>query len=83
MLLYGNTLFHFKLSVPANHEKYEFGIVERQLQFFSEKKKMFARISESELSRDDKGFVLRIMKLDPKKRPSAADLLQDEWLDKL
>ena len=110
MLLYGNTLFHFKLSVPANHEKYEFGIVELQWQFFSpfplsyqeicppetlgilvfimqnippEKKKMFARISESELSRDDKEFVLRIMKLDPKKRPSAADLLQDEWLDKL
>lgn len=47
-----------------------------------EKKKMFARISESELSKDDKEFVLGIMKLDPRHRPSAADLLQDEWFDK-
>lgn len=47
-----------------------------------EKKKMFARISESELSKDDKEFVLRIMKLNPRHRLSAADLLQDEWFDK-
>jgi serine/threonine protein kinase len=44
-----------------------------------EKKKPFSRISEQEISREDKEFILRIMKLDPRDRPSARELLQDKW----
>lgn len=29
---------------------------------------------------EDKEFVLRVMKLDPRDRPSARQLLEDEWL---
>ncbi|KAE8351909.1 putative serine/threonine protein kinase [Aspergillus coremiiformis] len=46
-----------------------------------EKKKPFSRISEKEVSKKDKEFILRIMKLDPRYRPSAAELLQDQWFD--
>jgi len=41
----------------------------------------FARISEREVSKEDKKFILRIMKLDPRDRPSAKQLLDDEWFD--
>ncbi|KAB8257634.1 kinase-like domain-containing protein [Aspergillus pseudonomiae] len=46
-----------------------------------EMKKPFTRISEKELAKEDKEFILRIMKLDPRERPSAAELLQDKWFD--
>jgi serine/threonine protein kinase len=40
---------------------------------------LFSRISEREISTEDKEFVLRIMKLDPRDRPSAEELLEDKW----
>lgn len=46
-----------------------------------EEKKPFSLISERELSKEDKEFVLRIMKLDPRDRPSATELLEDKWFD--
>ena len=44
-----------------------------------EKMKPFARIGEREICNADKAFVLKIMKLDPRDRPTARELLQDEW----
>jgi serine/threonine protein kinase len=44
-----------------------------------EKMKPFGRIGEREISKEDKAFVLKIMKLDPGDRPTAKELLQDEW----
>jgi serine/threonine protein kinase len=44
-----------------------------------ERRKPFSRISEQEISKEDKEFVLKVMKLDPRDRPSAAELLQDKW----
>lgn len=41
--------------------------------------KPFNLIRASEISTEDKAFVMRIMKLDPRDRPSAKELLQDEW----
>ena len=41
--------------------------------------KPFARIIEREVSKMDKEFVLKLMKLDPRDRPSAEELLKDEW----
>ncbi|KAF4624047.1 hypothetical protein G7Y89_g14130 [Cudoniella acicularis] len=43
-----------------------------------EKMKPFVRVTEREIS-EDKAFVLKIMKLDPKNRPTAKELLEDEW----
>lgn len=39
----------------------------------------FHRISAMEVSPADKEFLLRIMKLDPSDRPTAQQLLEDEW----
>lgn len=44
-----------------------------------EKMKPFRNIGEREISKEDKAFVLKIMKLDPRDRPTATELLQDEW----
>jgi serine/threonine protein kinase len=45
------------------------------------KQKPFANISTEEVSSEDKKFILKIMKLDPRDRPSAQQLLDDEWFD--
>ncbi|KAI9929490.1 hypothetical protein MW887_000963 [Aspergillus wentii] len=45
-----------------------------------ERKRPFARITEKEISKEDKEFVVNIMKLDPRDRPSAAELLHKRWL---
>ncbi|WQF82180.1 Putative protein kinase [Colletotrichum destructivum] len=41
--------------------------------------KPFARVTPREVPSADKEFLLKIMKLDPGDRPSAEDLLADEW----
>ena len=41
--------------------------------------KPFKRIAEREISKEDKAFLLKIMKLDPRDRPTAKELLEDEW----
>ena len=46
-----------------------------------ENKKPFSRIAEREVSKEDKEFILKIMRLDPRERPSAAELLRDKWFD--
>ena len=43
------------------------------------KQKPFTNISTEEVSSEDKRFILKIMKLDPRDRPSAQQLLDDEW----
>jgi serine/threonine protein kinase len=45
-----------------------------------EKLKRFQYLSEREICNVDKAFVLKTMKLDPRDRPTASELLQDEWL---
>jgi serine/threonine protein kinase len=44
-----------------------------------ENMKPFGRIGAREISEEDKAFILKIMKLDPRDRPTAKELLQDEW----
>ncbi|KAI1909749.1 hypothetical protein LOZ61_004811 [Ophidiomyces ophidiicola] len=39
----------------------------------------FPYVKEREICDIDKAFILKIMKLDPRDRPTAADLLHDEW----
>lgn len=41
--------------------------------------KPFKRIGERDILKEDKTFLLKIMKLDPRDRPPAKELLEDEW----
>lgn len=40
---------------------------------------LFSRISEKEICREDKAFISKIMKMDWRARPTAKELLQDDW----
>ncbi|KAF2432676.1 STE/STE20 protein kinase [Tothia fuscella] len=40
-------------------------------------RKPFSQVSSSEVSREDREFICKIMKLDPRDRPTAKELLQD------
>lgn len=44
-----------------------------------EKLRPFHLTSTQEICQEDKEFILRTMKLDPRDRPSARQLLEDEW----
>ncbi|KKZ60399.1 hypothetical protein EMCG_00685 [[Emmonsia] crescens] len=46
-----------------------------------EKLRPFSLASQQEISKEDKEFVLKIMKLDPRDRPTAKKLLKDEWFN--
>ncbi|KKK17279.1 serine/threonine protein [Aspergillus ochraceoroseus] len=46
-----------------------------------EKLKPFSLASQREISKQDKDFLLKIMKLDPRDRPTAKELLEDEWFN--
>lgn len=42
----------------------------------------FSLVTEREVVKEDKEFILRIMKMDWRDRPTAKELLQDEWFHK-
>ncbi|KAK5011739.1 hypothetical protein LTR28_006375 [Elasticomyces elasticus] len=44
-----------------------------------DKRTPFALASEQEISKEDRTFICKVMKPDPRERPSAKELLQDEW----
>lgn len=39
----------------------------------------FSMSEDEELLKEDRDFIVRMMTLDPRDRPTAKDLLQDEW----
>lgn len=41
--------------------------------------KPFSMASSKEISKEDREFVCKLMRLDPRDRPSAEELLWDEW----
>jgi serine/threonine protein kinase len=41
----------------------------------------FHRTTEREVSPEDKEFIGKILKMDPRDRPSAKELLQDPWFE--
>jgi serine/threonine protein kinase len=43
------------------------------------KMKLFEYVTDQEIIKEDKAFILKTMKLDPRDRPTAKELLQDEW----
>ena len=44
-----------------------------------EKMTPFRQVTEREVTREDKEFILKIMQMDWRDRPTAKELLQDEW----
>ena len=44
--------------------------------------KPFEHAEDPEFSKSDREFICRIMKFDPRLRPTAEDLLKDEWFDR-
>lgn len=45
----------------------------------AEKRKPFHAITEREISKEDNVFLQKIMKLDPRDRPTAKEILEDAW----
>lgn len=43
----------------------------------------FQRISRTEISHRDRDFLCKIMKMDPRDRPTVKELLEDEWFDEM
>lgn len=44
-------------------------------------RKPFSLVSASEVSREDRDFVCKIMKLDPRDSPTARELLHNKWFE--
>lgn len=44
-------------------------------------RKPFHMIKDKEFEQEDKTFLLKIMKLDPRDGPTAKELLQDKWFE--
>ena len=44
-----------------------------------QKWKPFAKAEDKELAEEDRKFICRVMKLDPRDRTTAKELLQDPW----
>ena len=57
------------------------GILEAVINLINEHnlQKPFRLSVDKELSDEDRLFVCKIMKLDPRDRPTAKELLEDEW----
>lgn len=63
----------------ADDERLE--ILAKTIHFINDNslKKPFHLSTDKELSKEDRDFICKIMKLDPRDRPTAKELLQDEW----
>ncbi|PVH82014.1 putative serine/threonine protein kinase [Cadophora sp. DSE1049] len=66
--------------LPKEDERWEF-IGDATLYIIDHQKwKPFAKAEDKELAEEDRTFICKIMKLDPRDRPTANELLQDLWL---
>ncbi|OJJ71915.1 hypothetical protein ASPBRDRAFT_196048 [Aspergillus brasiliensis CBS 101740] len=83
-LIWGFDFHLFEPDVPEGHELYDVKETQENIMRVMsvippEKLKPFRYLREREICDADKAFVLRIMKLDPRDRPTVKELLQDEW----
>lgn len=44
-------------------------------------RKPFSMAEDSELSIEDRNFICKIMRMDPRERPTAKQLLEDSWFN--
>ncbi|TVY78112.1 Serine/threonine-protein kinase US3-like protein [Lachnellula suecica] len=66
--------------LPEEDERWEFIGDATQYIIDNHKWKPFAKAEDKELAVEDRTFICKIMKLDPRDRPTAKELLQDQWL---
>lgn len=66
--------------LPKEDERWEFIGDATQYIIDNQKWKPFAQAEDEELAEEDRTFICKIMKLDPRNRPTAKELLQDSWL---
>lgn len=87
--------FHtFEPEEPESHEMYDTKVVVNQHQWLGPFPISYKEIADEdaqeviigimsavppEICNEDKAFILKIMKLDPRDRPIVRELLQDEW----
>lgn len=64
----------------ANEER--LGILTAAINYVNENRLqlLFSVSEDEELLKEDRDFIMRMMKLDSRNRPTAKDILQDEWL---
>ena len=44
-------------------------------------RKPFSMAEDAELTVEDRNFICKIMKMDPRERPTAKELLDDQWFN--
>jgi casein kinase II subunit alpha len=66
--------------LPQEDERWEFIGDATQYIIDHQKWKPFAKAEDKELAEEDRTFICKIMKLDPRDKPTARELLQDPWL---
>lgn len=66
--------------LPEDDERWEYIGDATQYIIDNQKWKPFAMAEDKELAEEDRTFICKIMKLDPRDRPTAKELLQDPWL---
>ncbi|KAL5328463.1 hypothetical protein ACEPPN_001962 [Leptodophora sp. 'Broadleaf-Isolate-01'] len=67
--------------LPKEDERWEFIGDATQYIIDHQKWKPFAQAEDKELAEEDRTFICRVMRLDPRNRPTAEELLQDPWLE--
>lgn len=72
-------LTYFEI-LPKDDQRWEFIGDATQYIIDNKKWKPFAQAEDEELSEEDRTFICKIMKLDPRHRPTAKELLGDSWL---
>jgi serine/threonine protein kinase len=75
---FGPFLPRYRELIEGNEE------IDMIIQYLFEKvpqseRKPFSQVSDREVSRQDKEFICKMMKMDPRERPTAKELLQDDW----
>ena len=49
---------------------------------YVEKRKPFSRTGPPDIAVENRDFILKIMRMDPRERPGAGKLLRDVWFDR-
>jgi casein kinase II subunit alpha len=66
---------------PEDDERWEYIGDATQYIIDNQKRNHFAMAEDKKLSEEDRTFIYKIMKLNPRDRPTAKELLQDPWLE--
>jgi casein kinase II subunit alpha len=70
-------------SLIADEDDSRWGALGTAIQFIKENDRIkpFAWAEDECLTEEDREFILKIMKFDPRDRPTARELLRDKWFE--